>query len=60
MFAPGIIGFVVGAFILLAVKDTPQSAGYLPVEVPKDTPAKGAEEGKKESLVSLLVNDCLK
>ena len=33
MFAPGIIGFVVGAFILLAVKDTPQSAGYLPVEV---------------------------
>lgn len=31
MFAPGIIGLTVGAFILLAVKDSPQSAGYPPV-----------------------------
>ncbi|GAB4816547.1 hypothetical protein N2152v2_003593 [Parachlorella kessleri] len=66
MFAPGIIGLVVGSFILLAVKDTPQSAGFLPVEVTEDKPKAAAAQGaaggetKKESLIALLVNDCLK
>lgn len=61
MFAPGIVGVVMGLLILAGVRDSPESAGFLPVEVvkPKEPEADGTP-AKKESLVDLLVNDCLK
>lgn len=70
MFAPGIIGLAMAALILLGVGDSPQAAGYLPVENVEekksdsgDTRTEGGKnvtEEKKESLIDLLVNDCLK
>lgn len=61
MFAPGIVGLVMGLIILLGVRDTPESAGFLPVEARKEAvKAPGEKEAPKESLVALLVNDCLK
>ena len=63
MFAPGCVGLVMGLFILLGVRDSPESAGFLPVEKVKETVPKVGADGKpakKESLVDLLVNDVLK
>jgi sugar phosphate permease len=63
MFAPGCVGLVMGLFILLGVRDSPESAGFLPVEKVKETAPKVGADGKpakKESLVDLLVNDVLK
>ncbi|PSC74706.1 major facilitator superfamily isoform A [Micractinium conductrix] len=68
MFAPGIVGTVMGLLILLGVRDSPESIGYPPVETRDgQKPAAAAKAGEaaapekpKESLVSLLVNDCLK
>lgn len=76
MFAPGIVGIVMGVLILAGVKDSPQSAGFPPVEAKLEVPkavapgkegdaAVGArsiegEDEKKESLIQLLVQDCLK
>lgn len=71
MFAPGIVGVVMGLLILAAVRDSPEAIGYPPVEARKEAapaPAAAAGDGdaqpppaaEKESLVSLLVNDCLK
>lgn len=66
MFAPGLIGIVMGVLILFGVKDSPESAGFLPVErvqtaPKKENPSGGPPvEAKKESLVDLLVNDVLK
>ena len=96
MFAPGIVGTVMGLLILLGVRDSPEASecrragcvlrdgvlcsgccrccvqqraavvccavGYPPVEAREETKAAGGsgEPAAKESLVSLLVNDCLK
>lgn len=68
MFAPGIVGLLMGGFILLGVRDSPQAAGFLPVEVVKQNIAapkaagtgSDVSEEKKESLIDLLVTDVLK
>lgn len=69
MFAPGIVGLAMGLLIIAGVKDSPESVGYPPVETASvgaaakaaavaAANAKNAEP--KPSLISLLVNDCLK
>ncbi len=35
MWAPGIVGVVIGLFLLVAVKDSPEKIGYPPVEIVK-------------------------
>lgn len=68
MFAPGIIGLMMASLILLGVRDSPEAAGYLPVEITKDNDSSENKEkdsdtikaARKESLIDLLVNDCLK
>ena len=35
MWAPGIVGIVVGLALLVAVKDSPEKIGYPPVEIVK-------------------------
>lgn len=72
LWAPGTIGLVMGLLILLGVKDSPESVGFAPVDggsKAEDKPDDAAQEAsskddekdqKKESLVDLLVNDCLK
>lgn len=61
MFAPGLVGTVMGLLILAFVRDSPEAIGLPPVEARKEAAAKAGEPEKpKESLVSLLVNDCLK
>ena len=37
MYAPGLVGIVVGILILLIMKDSPQSIGYPPIEPKKPT-----------------------
>lgn len=65
MLAPGVVGLAMAALLLLLIRDTPEKAGFLPVEAPK-AEAKAPESEaaaapkQKESLVSLLVSDCLK
>lgn len=65
MWAPGAVGFTVGLLLLLGVRDSPESCGYLPVEkvdrakkVKAGAPA-GAE-GEKASLLDLLLQNVLK
>ena len=70
LWAPGTIGLIMGMVILLGVKDSPESVGFDPVETndmkeaavddDNDTSAAASAPEKKESLVDLLVNDCLK
>ncbi|EFN51043.1 hypothetical protein CHLNCDRAFT_141550 [Chlorella variabilis] len=61
MFAPGIVGTAMGLLILLGVRDSPEAIGYPPVEARKEAPPNAdGSQAPKESLVSLLVNDCLK
>ena len=58
---PGAVGLVVGALLLLCVRDSPEAVGFPPVEVV--TPAKKEKDGSdapKESLMSLLLNNVLK
>lgn len=67
MWAPGIVGLVMGVLILFAVRDSPESLGFPPVEDPKKAtpkekqePAPGKEEvkgdTKEEPELSLLQN----
>ena len=35
MWAPGIVGLVVGVALLVVVKDSPEKMGYPPVEIAK-------------------------
>ncbi|KAL3139964.1 hypothetical protein ABBQ38_004251 [Trebouxia sp. C0009 RCD-2024] len=60
MWAPGIVGLVVGLGLLFAVKDSPEKIGYPPVEIvkPKKQDAAGLEQ--KETLLQLLVKNVLK
>ena len=60
MFAPGVVGLVMGLFILVGVRDSPQAIGYPPVEVVAEKKAADGKPKPKESLVDLLVNDVLK
>jgi MFS transporter, OPA family, sugar phosphate sensor protein UhpC len=64
LFAPGIIGIIMGLMIIIGVKDSPESAGYDPVEKKEIKASQTGDEAavaeKKESLLDLLVNDCLK
>lgn len=66
MYAPGIVGLTMAGLILLGVRDSPQSAGFPPVEraktavSPPETKDTAVKTEKKESLLDLLVNDCLK
>eukprot|EP00891_Asterochloris_glomerata_P002463 jgi/Astpho2/2463/Aster-04188 len=61
MWAPGCVGLVVGFMLLFAVKDSPQKAGFPPVEIvdKKEKDANGKEQ-PKESLLQLLVKNVLK
>ncbi|KAK9824039.1 hypothetical protein WJX72_007208 [[Myrmecia] bisecta] len=61
MFAPGLVGIAVGLVLLLLLKDSPESAGYPPVEVvkPKKSSATASDE-KKPTMMESLVNECLK
>ena len=66
LFAPGLVGIAMGFLILVGVKDSPESAGFPSVEgaSSKAQSTKDEESSKsgsqKESLLDLLVNDCLK
>jgi sugar phosphate permease len=58
MWAPGAIGLVVGALVLLLCRDKPEDVGFPPVEpVPAARP--GAEK-KKPDVLKQLVNTVLK
>eukprot|EP00889_Picochlorum_renovo_P005293 jgi/Picre1/32323/NNA_007669.t1 len=57
LFAPGLIGITMGILVLLGVKDSPESAGFSPVERSdsnSNTSSTTKNEGKKESLLDLL------
>ena len=58
---PGATGLVVGALLLLLVRDSPEAVGFPPVETVQAKP-KGADgsDAPKESLMSLLLNNVLK
>ncbi|KAI8474856.1 MAG: hexose-phosphate transporter, major isoform [Monoraphidium minutum] len=58
MWAPGIIGLVVGVFVLLACRDKPEDVGFPPVE-PAAAPKPGASK-KKPDVLKQLVNTVLK
>jgi sugar phosphate permease len=75
MFAPGAVGLAMALFVAFAVRDSPEAAGFPPVEAPAAVEAANAAsavsgtsaaaeplavEKKEESLVDLLVNDVLK
>ncbi|KDD75525.1 major facilitator superfamily protein [Helicosporidium sp. ATCC 50920] len=65
MYAPGIVGLGMALLILLGVRDSPEAVGFAPVEAQSagsaaPAVARPAAEGPKASLLSLLVNDCLK
>jgi sugar phosphate permease len=61
MFAPGIVGLVVGLLLLVTIKDSPQAAGFPPVETIAEKPKKGGETKKDErGLIQILTQECLK
>ena len=61
MGAGGITGLVVGALLLLVVRDSPEAVGFPPVEIVEAKPkAKDGSDAPKESLMSLLLNNVLK
>ena len=61
MWVPGAAGLVVGALLLLLVRDSPEAVGYPPVETVQAKPKeKDGSDAPKESLMSLLLNNVLK
>ena len=48
MFAPGIVALAVAAFVLIFMKESPESQGFKPVNSPK--PKKDGEKGKSTCL----------
>ena len=61
MWVPGATGLVVGALLLLLVRDSPEAVGYPPVETVQAKPKeKDGSDAPKESLMSLLLNNVLK
>ncbi|GIL82636.1 hypothetical protein Vretimale_8235 [Volvox reticuliferus] len=59
MWAPGIIGIVVGIFVLLACRDKPEDLGYPAVE-PTDSKPKKKDEKPKADIWGSLMNSVLK
>ena len=68
MWAPGIVGLVVGFLLLLGVRDSPEACGYPPIEEVKPAKKKVEEEkavsggaaAEKPSLLELLLTNVLK
>jgi hypothetical protein len=66
MWAPGIIGVVVGMLVLAFVRDSPEAIGYPPIEeieVAKTKNADGSDseaDEEKKSLMTLLVENVLR
>ena len=60
MWAPGLVGVVVGAILLLVVRDSPESVGFPPVEVVEAAKQDDGQDAPKESLLSMLVNNVLR
>ena len=60
MWAPGITGLVVGVLLLLAVRDSPESVGFPPVEVVAAAKQDDGQDAPKESLLSMLINNVLR
>eukprot|EP00198_Chlamydomonas_reinhardtii_P009859 XP_001699196.1 hexose-phosphate transporter, minor isoform [Chlamydomonas reinhardtii] len=60
MWAPGIIGLVVGAFVLLVCRDKPEDIGYPPVEPTDKDKGKGKAEKPKADIWGSLLNSVLK
>jgi sugar phosphate permease len=65
MWAPGVIGLVVGCVLILGVKESPVSAGYSPVEEEEEAVAT-KEDGEtvvpesKQSIKEILFNNVLR
>ena len=60
MWAPGLTGLVVGVLLLLAVRDSPESVGFPPVEVVEAAKQDDGKDAPKESLLTMLVNNVLR
>ena len=69
MWAPGIVGLVVGVLLLFGVRDSPEACGYPPIEEVKPSKKKveevktvsdGAVAAEKPSLLELLLTNVLK
>ena len=64
MWAPGIVGLVVGVLLLFGVRDSPEACGYPPIEevkpAKKQVEASSAAAGEKPSLLELLLANVLK
>lgn len=66
MWAPGIIGVVVGILVLFFVRDSPEAVGYPPIEaieVAKTKNADGSDsevDAESKSLMTLLVENVLR
>lgn len=66
MWAPGIIGVVVGMLVLAFVRDSPEAIGYPPIEEIEVAKAKNADgsdseaDEEKKSLMTLLVENVLR
>jgi len=60
MWAPGLVGLVVGVLLLLVVRDSPESVGFPPVEVVAAAKQDDGQDKPKESLITMLVNNVLR
>ena len=66
MWAPGIIGVVVGLAVLLFVRDSPEAVGYPPIESIEKAKKKNTDgsdsdvDEEKKSLMTLLVENVLR
>ena len=60
MWAPGLTGLVVGVLLMLAVRDSPESVGFPPVELVEAAKQDDGQDAPKESLLSMLVNNVLR
>lgn len=60
MWAPGIIGLVVGCFVLFACKDKPEDLGFPPVEPAAEKPKAAGEAKPKPNVLKQLLNNVLK
>jgi sugar phosphate permease len=56
MFVPGIMGIVMGIYVLFATSDSPEKEGYKPVEVIKPMPKKGVGGVRLSLIVSVLLS----
>jgi sugar phosphate permease len=59
MYAPGIVGLVFAAVVLLFMKDTPENFGHAPVSTPKPKQKEGAADEKKPSMIQALKTEVL-